>query len=283
MRVSDVMQRDVITIDEMADVALALQIMVYNEVRHLPVLREGEVVGILSERDVLSARRTAGNGAESPATQGGLFELQGKVGDLMTRQVKSIHPRAGLEEAAARMAVEKIGCLLVFDDQKMVGLLTRADVLATAAQCPVDLSEGPEPDIGSMMTTKIAAVHEDDRLVDAASMMLRWGVRHLPVIDGLKRVRGILSDRDVRTALGNPLEAVTGEATSRRVEALRVQDVMTPEPHTVRADEPVSSVVAALVNELIGAMPVVDEEDHLVGMISYVDVLRRLQPLLGRQ
>ena len=94
--------------------------------------------------------------------------------------------------------------------------------------------------------------------------MVAHGIRHLPVVDEMMRVTGIVSERDVRRATGRAL-LEAGAERGGYVQRLRVGDVMTSDPRTLLADEPLSVAVRALVEDRFGALPVVDNQDRLDG------------------
>lgn len=96
-------------------------------------------------------------------------------------------------------------------------------------------------------------------------------------------VVGMLSDRDIRTVVGNPLRFVTAPYSMR---ALYVRDAMTAAPATIPADCELNELATRFADAKIGALPVVDRDARLVGIVSYVDVLRALaterhQPSIG--
>jgi CBS domain-containing protein len=125
--------------------------------------------------------------------------------------------------------------------------------------------------VQNVMTFAPAAVGPEDSLADAAAMMVAGGFRHVPVIDSNGRLVGILSERDLRARLGTGVERfpeASGDALSDRVE-----DAMHASPVAVGPHTPLRDVLRALTEERVGAVPVVEEDDRLVGMISYVDVL----------
>jgi CBS domain-containing protein len=273
--VRDIMRRDPISVSETEDLALALQIMLWHEIRHLPVVRDGRVVGLLSERDVLAHRYPEEGGRA----------LTGKVGDAMKHPVETIHPGAFVADAAARMSVQKIGALPVVDAGALVGMITTTDVLGASAWLEVEVTLSADDSIGAFMTSKVVAARPEQPLADAVATMIQNGVRHLPVVDGMKRVVGMLSERDVRTALGNPFDVLIGESPeprANRLVALKVSDAMTKDPRTIRTDAPMNEALHAFVTERFGALPVVDEDDHLVGIVSYLDLLPR-PPLSDRR
>ena len=123
-----------------------------------------------------------------------------------------------------------------------------------------------------LMTRAPTTAAADDLLLDAAARMADRNVRHLPVVDGDQHVVGILSDRDVRTAVGD--SARPPKRNDARTHALRVAHVMTPDVFVVRQDAPFADVVRVFTDQRVGAVPVVDDGDRLVGIISYVDVFK---------
>lgn len=125
----------------------------------------------------------------------------------------------------------------------------------------------------TVMTADPETVSEESSIFEAAALMAELGVRHLPVVNENGALAGMLSDRDIRSSIGDPVEALRG----RRDESeSRVADVMTPNPLRASLDTPIVEVADMLTDERIGAVPVVDEGDHPVGIVSYVDLIRFL-------
>lgn len=272
-KVRDAMVRDPMTVRAEDDIALALQMMLWRGVRHLPVLRDDRVVGVVSERDLLAGR-----------LEDESFYAPGKrpVADVMTSPAEIAFPGQDLAEAAALMSTKKLGCLPVVDAGRLVGLLTATDLLSQSAQIPLETEPATPLRVEDVMTASVVAARPDDRLFDAALMMTRNGVRHLPVINGAGQVIGVLSDRDLRGAVGDPMRAQVPHGPSPNDPGqARVSSAMTPVPRTLTRDDPLSAAVSALLDERFGAFPVVDFEDHLVGMVSYVDVLATLAERAG--
>lgn len=271
MKVRELVRGDVITIGEDEPVALALQLMAWNGVRHLPVVRDARVVGMLSERDVL-ARAWPDRKAQ----------VGGVVREAMSSPVVTAPPHMDVEEAAAIMLRDRIDALPVVQEGALLGIVTSTDLLGHLAQCEIAPSPPKEePTVATLMIRRVEATFADDALTEAAARMAAHGVRHLPVVDGTMRVRGMLSERDVRKATGKTLLEIDERERASYAQRLRVGDVMTAEPRTIREDEPLGSAVRALVEDRFGALPVVDEEDRLVGILSYVDLLRYLGARLG--
>jgi CBS domain-containing protein len=130
-----------------------------------------------------------------------------------------------------------------------------------------------------LMTRVPATAAADDSLIDAAARMADRGIRHLPVVDGDRHVVGILSDRDVRTAVGNVSRPLHPDDAVVRIRSLRVTDAMTRDAFVVRDNAPFAEVAKIFIDQRVGAVPVVDGADHLVGIISYVDVFKNVGAL----
>jgi CBS domain-containing protein len=125
-----------------------------------------------------------------------------------------------------------------------------------------------------LMTRAPVTAGVDDNLFDAAARMAERNVRHLPIVDGERRVVGMLSDRDVRTKVGDASRPLRPTDAKVRLHSLRVGDAMTRDPFVVRHDAPFEVVARVFTDQRVGAVPVVDDAERLVGIISYVDVFK---------
>jgi CBS domain-containing protein len=132
MRVCDLMQKDVRTIDESAHLDVADELMREEVVRHLPVVAHGALVGIVTQRDLFRAGISSAIGFAPSAEQEWLGRVA--VREVMTREVRSAHPRTDLRHAVEMMLRERIGCLPVVEDGRLVGLLTESDCLRHLAE-----------------------------------------------------------------------------------------------------------------------------------------------------
>jgi acetoin utilization protein AcuB len=129
MFVKNRMTTEVITISPDQTLLKAMNILHQKRIRHLPVVRGGEIVGIVTERDV----RRAG---ASDSTSLSIFELnylldQIKVSSFMTKKVITVSPDEPIEAAAKIIYDHKIGALPVVDQNQLVGLITSSDILET--------------------------------------------------------------------------------------------------------------------------------------------------------
>jgi CBS domain-containing protein len=117
MRLEDIMSREVKTIAPGATVAEARTLMTAAGIRHLVVVEDGLVVGVVSERD-LGGRASVGRA-----------EIEkGPVSGLMSPHVVSVAPDTTIRQAANRLRGRGIGCLAVMDG-KLRGIVTTSDLL----------------------------------------------------------------------------------------------------------------------------------------------------------
>jgi CBS domain-containing membrane protein len=128
--VRDLMTRDPVTLDEGEDLDLADRLMRLARIRHLPVLEDGRLVGLVSERDLLRAQAEQLAGATEDERR--KMSRWVKAGWIMTRELQQVEPDMPLLEAAQLMHENKYGCLPVVEGGKLVGILTEADFVALA-------------------------------------------------------------------------------------------------------------------------------------------------------
>lgn len=112
--------------------------------------------------------------------------------------------------------------------------------------------------VAQMMTTHVKTMFADESISLADWEMALGEMRHLPVIDRERRVVGMLSDRDLSRA---------------REKAVPIVSVMTREVKTIRADAAAVDAADMLLEYKRGALPVVDAEDRLVGIVTSTDFI----------
>jgi acetoin utilization protein AcuB len=120
MLVEEVMHRGVVTVEVDVTLADAYQILRDGGFRHLPVTENGELVGVVTDRDL---RLATSRLADHPFAPGA------RVDDVMTRPVETTRPRDPLELAARTMRDRRIGCLPVVEGTTLVGIVTVTDLV----------------------------------------------------------------------------------------------------------------------------------------------------------
>ena len=266
MRVRDVMvSKNLLVVKQDDKLGLAAQMMTWGRLRHVPVVSGDDVIGMVSERDILARQ-----GEGKPQRWEHL-----PVREVMSHPPVVASPDEELGQAAARMAGNRVGCLVVVERGRLIGIVTSTDVLSAVVSDLFVQGESLRRPVREAMQEDVFSVRAGDDLMEAVELMSARRVRHLPVVGDGGEVVGMLSDRDVRTALGDPAEALNDWA--RRAGRLRVSAVMSGNVITVRQDAPLAEALRHLLGRQVGALPVVDEQNRLRGIVSYLDVLRALR------
>jgi CBS domain-containing protein len=148
LRVSDVMQGEVVTLQRCDRLDLADDVMRLGRVRHMPVLASGRVVGVVSNRDLLAAGLSRALEFDPDHRRAFLHSVE--VAEVMSDEVVTVAPDAALSFAAECMLQRQIGCLpVVGRDGGFLGLVTETDLIR-AAWLPA-----PEPTEGKSVMSEI--------------------------------------------------------------------------------------------------------------------------------
>jgi CBS domain-containing protein len=115
--------------------------------------------------------------------------------------------------------------------------------------------------VEDVMTTALTTLHPEEPVETADLEMKLADVRHIPVVGARNRLVGILSNRDLLRSLAGPPGRLIGDIMTRRV-------------ITVRANEPARRAIDLLLEHKIGCLPVLGDDDQLVGIVTETDFLR---------
>lgn len=131
--VSDVMQKNPITINQNENLDTATGLLSDNNFRHLPVINnDGDIQGIISDRDLLNAILRIPPGQlldriENPWNAA-------KVSSVMSKTPETVSPDTNLMEAGAILLENKISCLPVVEGDRLVGIITSSDFVRLVSQ-----------------------------------------------------------------------------------------------------------------------------------------------------
>lgn len=125
-----------------------------------------------------------------------------KVRDAYERAILGIELGESLRDAALRMHSHAVGALAVYREHRVVGIITERDLLRAVSEA-TDLGATP---IGEYMTSGVVTVTPEHDLAEAASLMVRVGARHLPVVDESGQMLGMLSARDLMSVVGDVMQ-----------------------------------------------------------------------------
>lgn len=133
--------------------------------------------------------------------------------------------------------------------------------------------------VSDIMTKNPVTARADASIGEVLELLYELDARHLPIIDD-GQLAGIVSDRDLRTYAVPKLSAFDDEAAADAAKALEtpISEVMSGDVLSVEAETEVSEVIDLMLEQKVGAIPVIDRNSlGLIGIVSYVDILRAVQ------
>jgi acetoin utilization protein AcuB len=124
-----------------------------------------------------------------------------------------------------------------------------------------------------VMTRNPTTIRPSTTLAQALSILHELDVRHLPVVNEDQELVGMISDRDLR---GMPF-TFTAEGKTQVPHDAPVADLMSSDVISVELESGIDEIIDLMIDEKVGAVPVVDDRGLLVGIVSYVDLLHELR------
>jgi len=140
LSVGDVMTRGVICVDEDDTVKIAAEVMGKNDISAVIVVRKGEGIGIVTEKDIIS-KIVAEN--KNPMTV--------KISEVMTTPLITIEPGADIDDAARIMRDKEIRRLLVKEKGKVIGVISEFDIVKVEPALHLLIQEHAKWDISTAM------------------------------------------------------------------------------------------------------------------------------------
>lgn len=130
-----------------------------------------------------------------------------------------------------------------------------------------------------IMSTQIRSLDESQTIASASEALERMPFRHMPVTDG-DRLLGLISDRDLLRVDASTAVPNSSTQAAFIARTLRVKDVMAKELTTVGPGEPLVNVAMLMRTHKLGCLPVVEDGNRLVGLITEADFVALAQNLL---
>jgi CBS domain-containing membrane protein len=125
--VKEIMMSSPVTLKPGDTLDLANDVISLGRIRHIPVVDDGRLVGLLSDRDLIGAAATQIFGLKQKSKSALLKSVL--IKDIMKKKVITVTSETKIGSAARLMADKKIGCVPVMDDGTLVGLVTTTDIL----------------------------------------------------------------------------------------------------------------------------------------------------------
>jgi acetoin utilization protein AcuB len=264
----EVMSTGPTTISADAPIAEAARLRRTLDLRHLPVVdAQGKLVGMLSDHDL---KRMF---APYVVPEMGLGEALGEhVRDIMSGDALSVRAESDLADVVDLILENRIGAVPVVDRMgHVVGIVSYVDVLRV-------LAKGAHERAEDIMTKDPRTIGVNASAADAIEALQSMDVRHLPVVDDHGELVGMISDRDLGSWAQQFSEGEDARRSIVTLSAVGVADIMSSDVASVDTDADVGEIVETMLEHKVGALPVVDDQDRVVGIVSYVDLLRVVMP-----
>jgi len=186
LHVSTAMSRGLITVDKDADVREAAELMLKHKIRSLPVVNEGELVGIVTTTDLLKP----------------LQDSEQRIDEVMTKQVITVSPEDRAIHARRLMLDNGISRLVVVEEGRIAGILTERQLgralgaFKTAADSK-QASRVRNLIVEDIMTQVVVTLRSDSTVGEAARLMLERGFSGIPIVDDKDNLVGIVTKTDL--------------------------------------------------------------------------------------
>ncbi|MFN3805012.1 MAG: MFS transporter [Pyrobaculum sp.] len=161
-----------------------------HNVRAVPICEGGKPVGIVEARELVNEALGLKTALKKKVS------LRYTAYDAVVRELATVSPNITLREAIEIMARNNIGFLPVTEGGRLVGVISETDVMKIVA-AGGDLDKP----VSQYMVTNVITVSKETPLRDAAELMVRYNIRHLPVVENGK-VIGVISVRDILKVIG---------------------------------------------------------------------------------
>ena len=264
MQIKNLMSEDLITVDKDQSLTDALKLLRKHNVSRLPVTNNKELVGIISERDI--ANKLGSSKYESmPASR-----LH--ISSVMVKDVFTVPETMQLDEVAKLMLENGIGSVPVMSDDKMVGIVSKADFVTLAVGIAFD-----KITVKEIMSKDLTVVSSTDRLVHARRQMIESHVGRLPVVEDDK-LEGMVTSKDLMRAFIDFRKNVPEKYQKSQIKEVLVEDIMSSNPTFTSKDTTISEVAKVMMDTGFNGLPVV-EDDAVVGIITQTDILRLIEKL----
>lgn len=251
--------------------------------RVMPKLRKMVIEGLITAEDVEVVAYSHRSLRSLPADM--------PVRDIMHREVSTVSPGTPLVHAMNLLLNKIYRALPVVDvNRKVVGILTEGDLLRhsnlpnasvqlflTDAELQAQLHRLQEENhtVAEAMTAPAITVTDDTPITEAMETMLENDIKRLPVVDADGKLQGVFSRVDILRALAQPPVAALPRQSIAVGTDTTVGEVMLISVPSVKQDAPLAKVVDLLLGTSQRRVVVVDDERHVVGIITDGDLLTR--------
>lgn len=135
--------------------------------------------------------------------------------------------------------------------------------------------------VADIMTNVVTVVQEEQSLLEVRELMISKNLRRVPVVNANGCLRGIVTDGDVKRAAPSDATTLSKYEANYLLGKLQVKDIMTKAVITAKKIDAVETSAYMLYKDKIDALPVIDEENRVCGIVTDTDIFKVLVDLMG--
>lgn len=135
--------------------------------------------------------------------------------------------------------------------------------------------------VANWMTKEVVTITPDRSMMKASKVMKDKGISRVPVVDENGKIVGIISDRDIKDASPSKATTLDMHELYYLLSEIKIKDIMTKKVTTIRVDETVEKAAVLMLEGNFGGLPVLDENDKVVGIVTDTDVFKVLVEISG--
>lgn len=279
MKVEDVMSDELIVMQENQQVSYARNLMLKHGLSRVIIVdTQGKPVGIVTEKDL--SRKMRGNGPEWKRRP--IDKIL--ISRAMTEGLVTIKPSEDIQNAVELMLKNNISSIPVADDDGLVGIITKTDLLNFYK----DKYSGKWK-VSDLMSKSVLSVNENHSIAHVIGVMEENGISKVVVIRDNQPV-GIITPENISFAsVEDPEIGVAREKiyfirnsdgkdkkNFRLISMLTASDIMKSDVTMINQDEDAAKAAQTMLQEEISGLPVVEDEE-IVGIITKTDLIRGIQ------
>jgi CBS domain-containing protein len=127
--------------------------------------------------------------------------------------------------------------------------------------------------VSHIMTKNVKTLNETNSLEDVLELIKNDHIRHIPITRG-KKVEGIISSSDIKRLFLEGIYENQENANKAIIDMFTIGDIMHKNPVSISDDTTIKEVAEMFINSPFHAVPVIDNDENLVGIVSVIDVLK---------
>jgi CBS domain-containing protein len=257
MKVKDFMTEDIITIDKDVELKHVLNLMKKHDITKIPVLEDKKLIGLVTD-NIISYKLGSIRKKGVPASR-----LH--ASSVTDKNLDCVSPDTDVKTVLKKVGKPGPTMLCVTDNEKLVGVLTKADLLPLV---------NSKKNVKEIIKKTLHTVAPDDRVVHARRIMINENIARIPVVDQGELV-GMITDNEIAFAFAEIKKSIPLGHQKHQLDELLVETVMKTPAIWINANISALEAAKIMIENSVGALPIVENE-KIIGIVSRTDLLKTI-------